>query len=137
MTDPIPDRTVFMAAARRQCEIDYPGQDVASSLVASYAANPGFRAAVDSAYRAGYGQGRDDEAAGLDMPRTWAIPDEPGPEVTAAKLANGQILDHIGEDRWQYRVSASERKRGIVGSCTNWDGMVRMGPVVDASGDPR
>jgi hypothetical protein len=137
--DPIPEQ-VYRDAAKAHVRTE----GVNDGYIEDQIGDPPFRAAVESAYRAGYGQGRDDEAAALEeflgrplvAAQTWAMPDEPGPEVTAARLANGQILDHIGEDRWQYRVTASERKRGIVGSCTNWSGMVRMGPVVDASSGP-
>lgn len=46
--------------------------EATDSVIADLAANPVFVAAVDAAfaagYRAGYGQGRDDEAGGEDLP---------------------------------------------------------------------
>lgn len=35
---------------------------------------PSFRAVVESAYRAGYGQGRDDEAAEVDLAMNMTLP---------------------------------------------------------------
>jgi hypothetical protein len=61
---------VYLDAARAY-EEQLHGQPLDTAFDAVIAANathPTFRAAVASAYRAGYGQGRDDEAAGPATP---------------------------------------------------------------------
>lgn len=73
---PVPTEKDYLDAARAFSETArltggflVPTVEESAAL---YAANRKFRAAVDSAHaagwRAGYGQGRDDEAAGDDLP---------------------------------------------------------------------
>lgn len=75
---PVPTEADYLDAARANVTAlltsprDAMTPEDFERTVANYAALPSHRAAVDSAYaagwRAGYGQGRDDEAASLDTP---------------------------------------------------------------------
>lgn len=79
------------------------------------AGHPPFRAAVASAYRAG-------QAATPDGPRRWALPDEPGPEVTAVRNAAGGTWDRDGRG-WTYQNFAFP-----------WVQLLRdLGPLTDAT----
>ncbi len=63
---------VYLDAGRAQQIAWRPDEDpqYQQRIAERMAADPPFRAAVESAYWAGYGQGRDDEAAGLDLPHS-------------------------------------------------------------------
>jgi hypothetical protein len=70
--DPIPEQ-VFLDAGRAFAgQLTNRRDEHREQTVRHCVTNPSVRAAVDSAYRAGYGQGRDDEAAGLDRAKAKA-----------------------------------------------------------------
>lgn len=79
MADQIPE-SVYLDAALVQQVAWRPGEDPEwqQRIAERMAADPPFRAAVESAYRAGYGQGRDDEAAGLGHADLSPLPRIPG-----------------------------------------------------------
>jgi hypothetical protein len=61
-----------------------------------------------------------------DQPRTWALPDEPGPEVTAVRTCFGTRYVRAG-DAW-----SAVKHHGVF----RWDELIRYGPLTDATAEP-
>ena len=70
-------------------------------------------------------------AVGLrdDSPRSWSLPEEPGPEVTRLKAKDGTEWERCGETRWDQRSTAGDPQE-----CLTFVGvMVNHGEVSDAT----
>lgn len=63
------------------------------------------------------------QAAGPDGPRRWALPDEPGPEVTAVRGRSRTIYRRVGP-HWQGGAC-----RGV----ESWWEIMADGPLTDAT----
>jgi hypothetical protein len=78
----------------------------------------------DSDYGRGWQDGyRAGQAATPDGPRRWALPDEPGPEVTAVRGGSGTIYRRVGP-HWQVGP-----RRGV----ESWWEILADGPLTDAT----
>lgn len=69
-------------------------------------------------------------------PRTWRLPEEPGPEVTAVRDADGELWQRTALGRWDLSPSRTEVGRRVRVSSpagVAWSDLMLYGPLTDAS----
>jgi len=66
--------------------------------------------------------------------RTWAVPDVPGPEITAVRDDRGGLW--LRESDVVFRFKPERDVAGVRGVARGWHGLVTAyGPLTDASAD--
>jgi hypothetical protein len=74
----------------------------------------------------------DCQGRGWVMPRQWAVPEVPGPEVTAVRDERGGLWLREGDVVFRFKPESA--KRGVRGVARGWHGLVTgYGPLTDAS----
>ncbi len=63
-------------------------------------------------------------------PRTWSLPPEPGPEVTAVRDHDGDLW-HRDPDGW-WRL----HRKTWSGTARQWGELLEFGPLTDATNEP-
>lgn len=64
-----------------------------------------------------------------DTPRTWALPDEPGPEVTAVRDALDEIWIRATDGCWRPTVDE------VSFSHAEWPALLSRGPLTDVTAE--